>query len=158
MIIIGIFTVIAGTAMFLAAVGDTTFEAKSIDGNTTVVKINSRTIPVELAETLEQRSQGLSDRQSLEGGSGMLFVLDEVGPVSFWMRRMQFPLDIVWIADNKITGIERNASIPAPGTKESDLPLYYSEEEVSHVLEINAGEAEGLNIGDLVEITTIKTI
>ena len=157
-IIVGIFTVIGGTAVFLAATNGASFEAKSIEGTTTVVKIHNRTILVELAETVEQRSQGLSDRQSLQSGSGMLFVFGETTPVSFWMRRMHFSLDIIWIRDNKIVGIERNVPTPSPGTLDNDLPLYDSKEAVSHVLEINAGEATGLSVGDTVTITTIKTI
>ncbi len=157
-IIVGIFTVVGGTAVFLAATNGASFEAQEVVGQTNIVRINSRTIPVELADTLDERSQGLSDRQSLESGSGMLFVFDEVKPVSFWMRWMHFPLDIVWIRDGKIVGIERNVPIPVAGVAEGDLPLYYSSEAVSHVLEINAGEAIGLSVGDTIEITTIKTI
>ncbi len=157
-IIVGLFTIVGGTAVFLAATDGASFEAKEAPGQTTVVRINGRTIPVELADTFDERSQGLSDRRSLESDSGMLFVFDEVEPVSFWMRRMHFALDIIWIRDGKIVGIERNVPPPAPNTDEDDLPLYESNEAVSHVLEINAGEAEGLNIGDSIEVTTIKTI
>jgi uncharacterized membrane protein (UPF0127 family) len=157
-VVIGIFTVIGGTAVFLAATGGTAFEAKAPVEQTTIVTINGRPVPVELAATTAEHAQGLSDRDNLAPGSGMLFVFAETKPTSFWMRNMRFNLDIVWIRDGKIVGIERNAPKPAPGTAPEDLPLYESGEAVSHVLEVNAGEAAEWAVGDAVEIKTIQTI
>ncbi|MEX1052034.1 MAG: DUF192 domain-containing protein [Patescibacteria group bacterium] len=157
-LLVGLFAVIGSGAVFLATTKNASFEAKAPAGAVTVVKIGNRTIPVELAQTFEERSQGLSDRPTLEGGTGLLFVFDEIRPVSFWMRNMHFDLDIIWIRHGKIVGIERNVPAPDPGIDPGDLPLYESGEAVSHVLELNAGEAAGLNVGDSVEVSTINAV
>ena len=52
-------------------------------------------IPVEVADTLKKRSLGLGERTSLKKGWGMLFVFEKRKPHRFWMKDMQFPLDII---------------------------------------------------------------
>ena len=102
---------------------------------------------VDLAVTSEERAQGLSDRPSLNAHVGMLFVYDEDGPRTFWMPRMNFPLDMVWIrADCSVAGITADVPHPDPATPLSDLPRYPSNEPVRFVLEINAGQAALNNI------------
>ena len=51
-------------------------------------------IKVELAITPEARAQGLSGRPSLSENEGVLFVFDKPDKYSFWMKNMNFPLDI----------------------------------------------------------------
>jgi uncharacterized membrane protein (UPF0127 family) len=43
------------------------------------------------------------ERQSLPQDQGMLFVFDDQKIRAFWMKNMQFSLDIIWMnADKKI--------------------------------------------------------
>ena len=115
------------------------------------VIINNKIINVELAKTSSQHIQGLSNRSSLDAYSGMLFIFADKQIRSFWMKEMEFPLDIIWILDNKIVGIESNVPIPE---NINNLPSYLSPESVNYVLEINAGFAEknNIKIGDMVEL------
>ena len=107
-----------------------------------LVHIGSTVYLVDLATTPEQRSQGLSDRPSLNANAGMLFVYDTDGPRTFWMPRMHFSLDMVWIrADCTVAGVTANVPHPDPATPTSDLPTYPSNEPARFVLEINAGQA-----------------
>ena len=62
-----------------------------------VVRIGDALFPVDLALTPEQRSQGLSGREVMAAETGMLFIFENEGTFSFWMKEMHFPLDIVWI-------------------------------------------------------------
>ena len=104
--------------------------------------------PVEVAVTPEQRRQGLSDRESLESGSGMLFVFESPRFLTFWMVRMQFPLDFVWIRDDCTVGeISRDIPKPPPNADDSEIARVSPSGEVQYVLEINAGEAEELEVG-----------
>ncbi len=116
------------------------------------VIINGKTINVELAKTPEQLIAGLSNRKSLKQNSGMLFVFPDKRYRSFWMKDMQFPLDMIWIDDNKIIGIQAN--VPVATVDEANLPLYRSDSEVNYVLELNGGAAEKNNfkVGDEVKI------
>ena len=77
----------------------------------------------------------------------MLFVFESPMPLRFWMKRMQFPLDFVWIgADCTIGEITRDVPPPPPGTEDSDLARISPQGEMQYVMEINAGEASELGL------------
>ena len=116
------------------------------------VSVGGATFSVELAVTSDEQQQGLSDRPSMEPGSGMLFVYDSPKGVVFWMKNMHFPLDILWIgADCTLVDFSRNVPPPAPGTESSDLERYRPGAEIQYVLEVNAGAAAGMRVGNTVE-------
>ncbi|MCX6740536.1 MAG: DUF192 domain-containing protein [Candidatus Parcubacteria bacterium] len=117
-----------------------------------VVEINNQQISVEIAKTTAEQAKGLGLRSSLAADSGMLFRFKEKQIRFFWMKDMEFPLDIIWIADNKIVGIAAEVAAPIPG--QDNLPSYSSGMPVSDVLEVNAGYCASHNIktGDLVTL------
>ena len=107
---------------------------------------------MELAVTNDEQHQGLSDRPSLDRGAGMLFVYDSPRTRAFWMKNMHFPLDILWIgADCTLVDFSRDVPPPAPGTKNSDLERYRPSAEIQYVLEVNAGAAADMQVGNTVE-------
>ena len=111
------------------------------------VVIGSAAFPVEVAVTAEQRQQGLSGRPALTSGTGMLFVFESPMPLQFWMKRMQFPLDFVWIeADCTIGEITRDVPPPPSDTKDADLARISPQGDMQYMLEINAGEASELGL------------
>jgi len=64
-------------------------------------------LDVEIADTEEERAKGLMGRKSLSGNSGMLFMFDEPGDLSFWMKNTHIPLSIAFISDSgEIVNIE----------------------------------------------------
>ena len=64
---------------------------------------------VEVADTLNEREKGLSGKQSLEINKGMLFIFEKETLSGFWMKDMNFPIDIIWIDKNmRIIGIEKS--------------------------------------------------
>ena len=108
---------------------------------------------MEVADTGQERSQGLSGRPALAPGTGMLFVFEEPGIYTFWMIEMQFPLDFVWIsADCTVAELTKDVPPQQPGQSPGDLPRYRPAAPVQYVLEINAGEIEaaGVSAGDAV--------
>lgn len=115
---------------------------------TTRVTIGKRTIPVEVASTAAAREHGLSDRDSLPSDAGMLFDLGEAQIATFWMKDMRFPLDMVWITEDRaVAGVASNVQ-PQPGASDSALTLYRSPAPVRYVLELNAGAAARLGFSD----------
>lgn len=108
-------------------------------------------------KTDTEKAQGLSNREYLPSGQGALFIFDPPEQPMFWMRQMRFAIDIVWIRNGRVVGIERQVS-PQPGVKEDELTLYPAPGEIDYVLEINAGEANDFKIGDEVQINFSKTI
>lgn len=118
------------------------------------VKINQTVINVEIADTGEKRKKGLGDRESFASNSGMLFIFDKPDTYSLWMKGMKFPLDFIWIRENSVVDITKDAKAPEPGTKDQDLPVYKPNLPVTAVLEVNAGFADlnDIKIGDAFEI------
>jgi uncharacterized protein len=70
-------------------------------GSTTgKVTINGFTWVVDLAMTEQQRYDGLSGRQYLLEGTGMLFLYGEQQPLEFCMRGCVIPLDIAYLSSD----------------------------------------------------------
>ena len=113
----------------------------------TRVIINGRPVNVELAVNREEWFRGLSNRKSLAADQGMLFIYPNYAVRSYWMNEMQFPLDIIWIKDDQVVGVEQSVSTTIPRT------TYHSPEPVNYVLEVNAGwtKTSPVATGDRVE-------
>ncbi len=122
---------------FLTAAGCKKIEPES--PYTTQLLVSKVPIWVEILNTDKKRQQGLSGRQPLSEEQGALFDFKNTGQrrPGFWMKDMKFNLDLIWIRDGKIVGI--TPDVPAPLEKNSELPFYFPPEEISHVLEVNAG-------------------
>ena len=106
------------------------------------IKINGADIQVEIADTPEKQEKGLSGRDSLPEGQGMLFVFPKSDHYSFWMKDMKFGLDFVWIEGDKVVEI-------TPRVRPEDYQppkAMISGEKVDKVLEISAGMAEKLSV------------
>ena len=110
------------------------------------VVINAQKIKVEVVDTVELRNKGLSDRQSLPNGNGMLFLFEKPDIYAFWMKDMYFPLDMIWINGDKIVDISENVPPPPSNSFSSELPIYQPKLPADKVLEINAGIVEKLKI------------
>lgn len=109
--------------------------------STSEVFFGSTAVPVEVAATPEARVHGLSGRASLPTGSGMLFVFDNDGEWSFWMKDMKFSLDIIWAnsAGRVVTVLPSVSPDTYPKRFSPSLPARF-------VLEVPAGFAREHNI------------
>ena len=108
-----------------------------------VTTSTGKEIPVEVADTVEKRSLGLGKRSGLENGWGMLFVFEKRKQHGFWMKDMQFPLDIIWLDNHRIVHILRNVQ-PA---KSGIIPLVMTPPVSGNfVLEIDSGRADELKL------------
>ena len=119
-----------------------------------IVGIGDATYVVDLAITSDERQQGLSGREHLPQDAGMLFVFKDEQVRHFWMKEMNFPLDIIWIdAQCRLLEVSSDVPTPPPNAGNDDIPRVQSPSPSRYVLEVNAGEAErnGLQPGDTVE-------
>jgi len=102
-------------------------------------------LSLEIADTPDTQAQGLSGREEVPEGYGMLFVFDRKDRHGFWMKDMLVPIDIFWLTDTGyILGIEKQVQ---PATYPT---IFYPEKPVRYVLETRAGHADALSlsIGD----------
>lgn len=105
-----------------------------------VVKVGHTSIPVEVADTDEERVLGLSYRKTLPEGTGLLFAFDTPAKYEFWMKDMNFPIDIVWIDEQwQVIGVDREVR------PENYPEKYAPTSPAKYVLELNSGSA--LNLG-----------
>lgn len=103
------------------------------------------TINVEVADSEEEWSKGLSNREeALAPKTGMLFLFPEQRELSFWMKDTLFPLDIIFF-DGLGRVVHSTTMVPC----EADpCPTYSSEMPASIALEVPAGYVEANGIGE----------
>lgn len=119
----------------------------------TLVGIGDTAITVETADTNEERQTGLSGRESLAEASGMLFIFEKSDKHGFWMKDMQFSIDIAWIdKDKKIVWIEKAVS------PETFPKVFYPPSDALYVLEVQAGtfDKNHVDIGEEVLISALS--
>ncbi len=113
-------------------------------------------ISLDLARTDVERARGLSGRQSIKEDAGMYFIFPREDRYGFWMKDMEFPIDIIWIHQGKVVGVAENVQAQ-PGATDSELEIYYPPEAVNAVLEMKAGAARRYTIdtGDRIQVQII---
>ena len=96
---------------------------------------------VETAVSPQAQLRGLSGRETLPPGTGMLFLFEELKIHSMWMPDMRFPLDIVWLDENlTVVHITENCP-PCPERDPKVCPSYSSQRMAKYAIEMTAGEA-----------------
>lgn len=122
--------------------------------NLKTMKVGERIINVEIADTEEEQAKGLSDRETLKEDNGMLFVMPKNSFPSFWMKGMQFNIDVIWINENKVVEISKDLPAPDPETSTDELPRYKPTQSTSYVLEVNTGfvDQNNIKVGQKVEL------
>lgn len=128
---------------------DDTSDGKStVKQDISTLKIGNKTILLEYAKTEEERTRGLSGRESLSEDVGLLFTFEKPDFYPFWMKDMNFPIDIIWIGDDfRVVDITENlATSTYPRSVTSKKPAKY-------VLEVIAGfsKKNKVKIGDKVD-------
>ena len=122
------------------------------------VAIRGRSVSLEIVRTPVEQALGLGNRDALAWGHGMLFPYRQPGFYSFWMHRMRFDIDIVWIRESRVVGIAHQ--VRHPPTPEAKPERVTPPELVDMVLEVSAGfaQAHGWRRGDRVEVSYAGSI
>ncbi len=108
---------------------------------TSYIKIAGQTIKVELSVTQEEQKQGLSGRKGLKDDEGILFVFRKPAVYYFWMKDMNFPIDIIWIGEDlRVIYIKKDAR------PDSYPETFRSDKNAKYVLEVISGFSEKNNL------------
>jgi uncharacterized membrane protein (UPF0127 family) len=83
-------------------------------------------------------------RDELPAGHGMLFIHEEEAPLAYWMKNTRIPLDILFF-DHERRLVSQQRDVP-PCDLGDRCPPYPSDAPAIYVLELNAGEAERLQL------------
>ncbi|MFC1871867.1 ArdC-like ssDNA-binding domain-containing protein [Chloroflexota bacterium] len=106
-----------------------------------IVRIDNKDWQVSLATTPWEMSHGLGGLLEILSGTGMLFDLGFEQTIEVTTVPMLFPLDIAFLSDDlSVTEVYRNVE---PGY------LVTSQVPARYFLEVNAGELEGVEPGDV---------
>jgi uncharacterized membrane protein (UPF0127 family) len=105
-----------------------------------------------IAQSAEERARGYMFRESVGPREGMLFLFDEPGRHSFWMKNCRVALDIIWLDDayRVVHVAPAQAPCPEAGACPPIVPL----RPARYVLEVASGmaQAERLELGSTVVI------
>lgn len=115
---------------------------------TFITENGTKILEVEIADSDEERAQGLMYRKSLPENQGMLFISDVPEQQGFWMKNTHIPLDIIFVDENKqIINIASN-TVPNQTSE-----LYKSNGDALYVVETYAGwcNKNGIEKGDKIE-------
>jgi hypothetical protein len=99
--------------------------------------IDGQKFYVDVAKTDSQKEKGLSIYKNIEENQGMIFPFSKTDYYTFWMKDMKFPIDIIYIRNNAIVDIFKDAQ--PPKSPNDFLPTYTTKSQADTVLEINAG-------------------
>ena len=104
-------------------------ESASLDGfETSTITVGGRELTVALAETPDQRSQGLMGVSDLGDLDGMLFVFQSESDGGFWMKDTLIPLDIAFFDGSgalvRLLTMEPCAADPCPTYRPGGSYLY----------------------------------
>jgi hypothetical protein len=110
------------------------------------VELGGQRYAVEVADDDAERARGLMFRDALQDGAGMLFIHERTEPQAYWMKNTRIALDILYFDDGlKLVSQQRNVPPCSAGDR---CPPYPSGAPARYVLELNAGEAEKLQLVD----------
>jgi len=127
--------------------------AQSLPVSAKAIVPNGAEIQLEVARTPQEQALGLMYRPALPDNRGMLFVFPSPQPVSFWMKDVPVPLDMVFLNHGVVEYIQAFAP-PCPAQVGQPCPNYGPGTPIDQVIELRGGRAQelGLQLGDKVQV------
>ena len=119
-------------------------------GNGNWVELKGKRFAVEIADDEAERERGLMFRDEMAADHGMIFIHDYEEPQAYWMKNTHIPLDILYF-DNARRLVSQQRDVP-PCSLGDACPPYPSVAPARYVLELNAGQAAGMNLQDGAEL------
>ncbi len=92
-----------------------------------------------IANEEKKRRYGLMNLKTLPQRNGMLFLFEKPDIIHMWMKNTYISLDMIFIKNNEIVHIYKNA-------RPLSLDIISSKIEVDKIIEINSGLVEKYNI------------
>jgi hypothetical protein len=107
---------------------------------------SGRVLQAELMVSDHDRAMGLMFRPSLPEDRSLLFVFENLDFHGIWMMNCRFPIDIVWLDEERRVVHVQEA---APPCRTEPCPVYRPLRRAEYVIEMNAGQArrEKLAVG-----------
>ena len=112
------------------------------------VSIGTKTFRADLAVTDHDRQKGLGGTDELSHSEALLMVFEHEDKWSIWMKDVDYPIDIVWINDNKQVVDSVKSAQP-----DSYPSKYVPRRDARYVLELPEGSIKqyGINVGSSIK-------
>ncbi|MCH2533114.1 MAG: DUF192 domain-containing protein [Bdellovibrionales bacterium] len=107
--------------------------------------LGEKKLTVEIADSIEKRSQGLMYRQKLKPGQGMLFIHDQPEVAGYWMKNTFIDLSIGFFDENKKL-VEIYDLKKTPSVLSTRFDQVQSRKKVKYALEVPKGWFKANNI------------
>ena len=114
---------------------------------TVPLSVGGVALQVEVADTPQERSDGLRGRTVVPPGTGMVFRYDSPREVRFTMSGVEPPLVAVFVREGRVVAVAQMA--PCTGTV-AQCPTYGPDEPVDTVVEAAPASLPAVRVGDAV--------
>jgi uncharacterized membrane protein (UPF0127 family) len=113
-----------------------------IDGKQILARVSGVPLKLQVASTPESQMKGYMHHETGPvGNHGILFVYDQPQPLSFWMKHVKFPLDIIFF-DDSMNYVGHETMDPAHDAEDDQIPQYHSKGPARFAVELEAGWCE----------------
>lgn len=112
-----------------------------VDGLQIKTDLCGKEVDLKLCSTPESLAKGYMGEDKPKDGEGMLFVYDDEDYLSFWMKNVKFPLDIIFFTKEG-DYINHETMNGYKGEDDYDLPRYTSQRPARFAIELPAGWCE----------------
>jgi len=116
--------------------------------NTQKVTINNKKYTLEVAQTEEDRKKGLGGRETLDAGSGMIFLYDQADYLQFWMKDTLVPLQIIFVNKCEIVDFQEMTVEKDPANPKI---IYKSKAKADKAIELNIKSVAENIVGQRIE-------
>lgn len=118
-----------------------------IDGKDIVATISGIKVTLNVAANIDTQAKGLMGSDEPENNNGMIFVYDSDDTLEFWMKNVEYPLDILFF-NSKLELVDNLTMSPYSGEADEDLKIYKSKSPARYAVELRSGWAESNLKGD----------
>ena len=108
---------------------------EDIDGKEISAMISGTPVKLIVASTDTSKAEGYSNKSEPVDNHGMIFVFDDEDNLGFWMKGVDFPLDILFF--NSSGDLVNNHTMPI--SNNDDLSVYNSEKPARFAVELRKG-------------------
>jgi len=112
------------------------------------VTLNNKKYTLEIAQTEAEKRKGLGGRETLESGSGMIFLYNQADYLQFWMKDTLVPLQIIFVNKCEIVDIQEMAVEKDPANPQT---IYKSKAKADRAIELNTNSVPENIVGQKIE-------
>lgn len=119
------------------------------------IRFQYQSLMAQIAKSDAELDRGLGGRRCIGDSQAMLFVFSSLDKHAFWMKDMQFPIDIVWLDESrKIVDFRENV------TPDTYPEAFIPSTSAQYVIELSAGGVKrySLGKGDVVDIKNLLSL